>query len=67
MRRRELVAGALAAFGTATAVLVRRRGRREHVELHYDDGSMVTLDRGREGADRLLAAAAEALAAGRGG
>ena len=67
MRRRELLAGAAAVVGAATATLARRRGRREEVELHYDDGSMVTLERGRQGADELLADAAEALAAARGG
>jgi hypothetical protein len=65
MRRRELLAGAVAAFGAATALLARRR-RREQVELHYEDGSMVTLERGSERADGVFAAASEALAAGRG-
>jgi len=65
MRRRDLAAGAFAAFAAATAVFARRR-RRQQVELHYGDGSMVTLDRGSARADLLFAAAGQALAAGRG-
>lgn len=39
----------------------RRDGRREHVSLHYDDGSMVTLERGAPGSERLLELARSAL------
>jgi hypothetical protein len=66
MRRRELLAGTVAAFGAATAVLARRR-RREHVALHYEDGSMMALERGAQRAEGVFAAASEALAAARGG
>ena len=42
--------------------LSRRRGeRREHVQLYYDDGSMVTLERGAPEAEQLLAVARSAL------
>lgn len=42
--------------------LSRRRGeRRERVHLYYDDGSMVTLERGASGAEQLLAVARSAL------
>jgi hypothetical protein len=38
----------------------RRAGRRERVELAFDDGAAVVLDRGRD-ADALLALARRAL------
>ena len=42
--------------------LARRRDRhRERVHLSYDDGSMVTLERGAPDAERLLAIARAAL------
>jgi hypothetical protein len=54
---------ALLAVG-AGAVLLRRRtvSRGEHVDLYYDDGSMVSLDAGSPPAERMLAVAREALA-----
>jgi hypothetical protein len=39
----------------------RRDERRERVNLYYDDGSMVTLERGAPEAERLLAVARSAL------
>jgi hypothetical protein len=47
---------ALAALIAAPLLyLTRRRDeRRERVNLYYDDGSMITLERGAAGADRLL-------------
>jgi len=39
----------------------RRDERRERVNLYYDDGSMVTLERGAPEAEQLLAAARSAL------
>ena len=39
----------------------RKESRRERVHLYYDDGSMVTVERTRPEADRLLALAHEAL------
>ena len=42
--------------------LSRRRGeRRERVHLYYDDGSMITLERGAPEAEQLLAVARSAL------
>ena len=42
--------------------LSRRRGeRRDRVHLYYDDGSMVTLERGTPEADQLLAVARTAF------
>ncbi len=43
-----LVAGPLLYFTR------RRDERRERVNLYYDDGSMVTLERGQPGSERLL-------------
>ena len=39
----------------------RREERRERVHLYYDDGSMVTLERGAPEAEQLLAVARGAL------
>jgi len=41
--------------GGPLLVLFRRRERQgERVSLHYDDGSMVTLEPGAPGSERLL-------------
>ena len=48
--------------GGPVLYLSRRRGeRRERVQLYYDDGSMVTLERGAPEAEQLLAVARSAL------
>jgi hypothetical protein len=60
MRRRSVLAGALAAAGAGAAWRLRRRGP-EHVELHYADGSMVRLEAGTTAADDLLALTRRAL------
>ena len=53
---------ALVAFVGGLVYLMRRRdGRRERVHLYYDDGSMVTVERGRPEAERLLTLAHQAL------
>jgi len=39
----------------------RHRERRERVSLYYGDGSMVTLERGASGSERLLELARRAL------
>ena len=39
----------------------RRSEHRERVQLYYDDGSMVTLERGAPEAEQLLAVARGAL------
>ena len=52
----------LALVGGALLYLTRRRDhRRERVHLYYDDGSMVTVERTRPEAERLLSLAHEAL------
>lgn len=55
-RRRTLVLLLLAA-GPLLALRARRAATRERVILHYDDGSIVTLERGSADADALVAAA----------
>ncbi|HWN21139.1 MAG TPA: hypothetical protein VNP93_04155 [Gaiellaceae bacterium] len=39
----------------------RRDAARERISLYYDDGSMVTLERGAPGSERLLELARAAL------
>ena len=57
-----LLAGAIAG-----AAFVRRRGTpREHVDLYYADGSMVSFTPGSAEGDRLLPLARRVLAAARG-
>jgi hypothetical protein len=63
--RKALAAGALVG-SAAGAVFLRRRARsRDRVELYFDDGSLLTVGRGDDGADRLLAPARELLLASR--
>jgi hypothetical protein len=50
----------LAAVAAPVLYWRRRAHSRERVEVHFDDGSAVTLDRGPE-ADALLAIARSAL------
>ncbi len=61
MRGRGLVV-ALVGAGAA-ALLLRRRSvsRGEHVDVYYDDGSMVSLDGRTAESERLLALASRAL------
>jgi hypothetical protein len=62
---RALAVGAVVG-SAAGAILLRRRARsRDRVELYFDDGSLLTVARGDDGADRLLAAARELLLASR--
>ena len=60
--RRGLVVALLAA--AAVVLLLRRRSvsRGEHVDLYYDDGSMVSLEAGSPRAEELLGLARQALA-----
>ncbi len=58
---RRLLALLLLAGGPLLYLLRRRGGRQERVSLYYADGSMVTLERGSPGVDRLLALARDAL------
>ena len=64
---RALRLSALAAVGAATAFVwrTRRREPADRVELHFADGSMVSLSDAGGGADALLARARDVLDAAR--
>lgn len=64
LRRRSLVVALLMALGAGALLRRRRSSRGEHVDLYYEDGSMVSLEQGVD-ARRLLDLAHEALAAQR--
>lgn len=58
------ITAALAVAAVAGAVLWRRRSRqREHVDLFFSDGSMVSFEQGSIEAARLLPLAHEILSA----
>jgi hypothetical protein len=67
MRRRLFTLLGVAAGLVVGTLLYRRSGRsrRERVDLYFDDGSMVSLNDGSPGADRLLPVARRALSAAR--
>ena len=44
---------------------IRDRGRRERVDLYYEDGSLVSLEQGSDGANGLLPLASDVLRAAR--
>ena len=51
----------------AGAALIRRRtARREHADLYFEDGSMLSLTNGSPGAERLLPLARRILGETRG-
>jgi hypothetical protein len=58
---RRLLALALLIAGPILYLSRRRDESRERVNLYYDDGSMITLERGSAGADRLLELAQASL------
>jgi hypothetical protein len=68
LRRGSALAVALAAGSFAGAFVLRGRvgGRRTRVDLYLADGDMRALAAGSPAADRMLALAADALAAARG-
>jgi hypothetical protein len=69
MRRRLLPLLALLGAWAAGIALLRRTagGRRERVDLYFEDGSMQSLSNGASEAARLLPLARAALSAARGG
>jgi hypothetical protein len=66
--RSTLAALGVVAGAAAGAVLWLRRGGapREHVDLYYADGSMVSFPPGSPAGEKLLSVARRALAAARG-
>ena len=58
---RRLLALLLLVGGPVLYLSRRRVEHRERVHLYYDDGSMVTLERGAPEAEQLLAVARNAL------
>ena len=58
---RRLLALVVLVLGPLLYFSRRRDERRERVNLYYDDGSMVTLERGVPGAERLLELARASL------
>ena len=58
---RRLLALLLFVGGPVLYLSRRRHERRDRVHLYYDDGSMVTLERGAPEAEQLLAVARGAL------
>ena len=51
---RKLLAVAVLIAGPLLYLSRRRQEQRERVNLYYDDGSMVMLEHGTSGAERLL-------------
>lgn len=58
---RRLLALLLLVGGPVLYLSRRREVRRERIHLYYDDGSMVTLERGAPEAEQLLAVARSAF------
>ncbi len=57
--------GAVAVGAAALAWWRRRERGREHVDLHFEDGSMVSFEAGSDVADRLVPLARELVAVAR--
>ena len=64
MGRKLLRALTLGGLAAAAVVVLRRRtaGRRERVDLYFEDGSMVSLGEGTEAGERILPVARSILA-----
>ena len=61
-----LLAAAAALAGAIVFVRTKSAVDREHVDVYFADGSMVSLESGSSDGDRLLPLARRALAAARG-
>ena len=61
-----LLAAGAALAGAIVFVRTKAAVEREHVDVYFADGSMVSLDSGTADGDRLLPLARRALAAARG-
>lgn len=68
MPRRKVLAALVVSTAAVTgAVLWRRRGRRrDHVDLYFADGSMVSLEQGSLQAQKLLPLGRDVIAVARG-
>ena len=69
MRARSVVgvlAGVAAIAGAIVLVRTKAAVEREHVDVYFADGSMVSLEPGSADGDRLLPLARRAIAAARG-
>ena len=58
---RRLLGGAVLVGGPLLLLQRRRAARRDGVDLHFDDGSTVTLEPGSPGTEQLIAVARQAL------
>jgi hypothetical protein len=58
--------GVLGGMLAGAAFLRRQAAQREHADLYFEDGSMLSLTNGSPGADRLLPLAREILGKARG-
>jgi hypothetical protein len=61
-----VVAGAAAIAGAIVFVRTKAAVEREHVDVYFADGSMVSLEPGSAEGDKLLPLARRAIAAARG-
>jgi hypothetical protein len=61
-----VVAGAAALAGAIVFVRTKASVEREHVDVYFADGSMISLEPGSADGDKLLPLARRALAAARG-
>ena len=62
-----LLFGVLIGLFIGAAFIRRRTAHAEHVDLYFEDGSMLSLSDGSSGADRLLPLARKLLSAARPG
>ena len=65
MTRRKVLVVLAAAAGAVALLSRRRKATAARIDVYYEDGSMISLERGTPQADRMLSLAADALAASR--
>jgi hypothetical protein len=64
VKRLSFLLGVIAAAGAVVLLRRRKLSRGEHVDLYYEDGSMISLENGSPDAEQLLSLARDALRAG---
>ena len=64
MKRLSFLLGVGAAAGAIVLLRRRKLSRGEHVDLYYEDGSMISLENGSPEAEQLLSLARDALRVG---